>query len=390
VSKIIIVGSGFSGSILARKIAQDLNMKVAVIEKRSHIAGNMFDAFDEHGVLIQRYGPHFLNTNKYKLIEFLKQWTDLFPFNVKGKSVIDGKYVTLPYNFATIRELVGETKAECIYANLRNEFPGRDSVPLLELLQSNDADTLEFADILFCKAYKTYTSKMWDVPVDKIDRYVLDRVPVVMGYDDRYLRPDFQYLPVGGFTEMFNNMLSHPNIALQLNTDAQKRITFAGSYVMYDSKPVSCMIFTGNIDELFSYKFGKLPYRSLYFKYEHFSQESHLPQEIIYYPQAGDYTRSTEYRKIMFNQAAVSGTTVVTEFPLDYDKGASRGNIPYYPVVTDESRACYAKYRKYAGRYKNLFLCGRLAEFKYYNMDICIEHALAYFEDIKKYLSGIK
>jgi UDP-galactopyranose mutase len=197
--RIIVVGTGFSGAILARKIAQDLNRKVDVIEKRPHIGGNMFDALDEYGVLVQRYGPHFLNTNKYALIEFLKQWTDLFPFNVCCKSVIDSKYITLPYNFTTIRELVGEVKAECIYAQLRKEFSGHDRVPLLELLRCKDANVLEFTNLLFDKAYKTYTYKMWDVPVDKIDRYVLDRVPIVIGYDERYLNMDFQDLPVCGY-----------------------------------------------------------------------------------------------------------------------------------------------------------------------------------------------
>ncbi len=389
--KIIVVGTGFSGSILAREIAEELDYKVDIIEKRNHIGGNMFDSYDEHNILIQRYGPHFLNTNNYEVIKYLSQYAELFEHEAKLLSFIDGKYVRLPFNFTTVRQLVGAEKAAALYAKFRSEFAGRDRVPVLELIDSADPDVSEYGNLLFEKAYRTYTSKQWGVPPEKIDRYVLDRVPMAIGYDERYLNKDFQYLPKDGFTKLFDNMLDHPNINVSLNTDALEHIMFDGEQICYDGETVDCLIFTGNIDELFSYEYGVLPYRSLDFKYNYTASDSVLPAEIISYPQAEGYTRTTEYRKIMFDQSQCIGSTTVTEYPLPYAKygNITGGRIPYYPVLTDESKATYEKYLNLAKRYKNLFLCGRLAEFKYYNMDICIEHAFEYFQNVKAFLETV-
>ena len=388
--KIIVVGAGFSGSIIARKIAEEMGRRVSVIERRSHIGGNAYDEVDENGILVQKYGPHYLNTNKFFIIEYLKQYAELFPHCAKLLSFIDGKYVRLPFNFETVQQLVGAENSESLLKKLRSAFGGRDRVPVLELVNHPDAEVSIYGNLLFDKAYKTYTSKMWGIGVDKIDKYVLERVPMAMNYDERYLNKDYQYLPVKGFTEIFRNMLDHPNIDLELNTDALEHISFkeAEKTVLYDGEAVDALIFTGPIDEFFDYKFGSLPYRSLDIKYEHSESSSVLPCEIISYPQAVGYTRSTEYRKLMYNDENAVGSVVATEYPLQYDKNAKVGNIPYYPVVTEESSSMYSQYRNEVEKYRNIFLCGRLAEFKYYNMDICIEHALQYFENIKEYLAN--
>lgn len=390
-SKIIVVGSGFSGSILARCIAEELNEKVTIIERRSHIGGNAYDEFDEKtGILVQKYGPHFLNTNKYYIIKYLSQYTKLFPHYTKLLSYIDGKYVRLPFNFETLQQLIGAEKSEILLEKLRNEYNGRDRVPILELVEHKDNDISEYGNLLFEKAYKTYTSKMWGIGVDKIDKYVLERVPMAMNYDERYLNKDFQYLPINGFTDIFRNMLNHENIDLQLNINALEHISFdeKTNAVFYNGEKIKCLIFTGPIDELFNYKHGALPYRSLDIKYEYSEKDGVLPCEIISYPQADGYIRSTEYRKMMYDDSNIMGSIVATEYPLQYDKNAAIGNIPYYPVVTEESNLTYAKYLDEVAKYHNIFLCGRLAEFKYYNMDICIEHALKYYEKVKEYLNG--
>lgn len=386
--KIIVVGSGFSGSIIARKIAEGMNRRVTVVERRSHIGGNAFDEYDENGILIQKYGPHFLNTNKYFIIKFLSQYTELFPHNTKLLSFIDGKYIRLPFNFETVQQLVGPENSEILLNKLRDTFMGRDRVPVLELVNHTDHDISEYGTLLFEKAYRTYTAKMWGVGVDKIDKYVLERVPMAMNYDERYLNKDFQYLPKRGFTEIFKNMLDHPNIEVVLNENALAHIKFDefNNSVLYDGETVEALVFTGSVDELFEYKYGALPYRSLDIKYRYSDQKSVLPSEIVSYPQADGYTRETEYRKIMFDDSNVSGSVVATEYPLQYDKDADIGNIPYYPVVTEESNEIYSKYLTEVKKFHNIFLCGRLAEFKYYNMDICIEHALEYFERIRDYL----
>lgn len=385
-SKIIIVGTGFSGSILARKIAEECNRNVEVIEKRPHIGGNMYDEYNENGILIQRYGPHFLNTNKYFIIKFLKQYAELFPHNTKLLSYLDERYIRLPFNFQSVQELLGAERAETVINKLRANFPGSDRVPILQIVDCPDKDVSDFGTLLFEKAFKTYTSKMWGTDINKIDKYVLERVPFAMNYDERYLNKDFQYLPKNGFTEIFRNMLDHENISVHLETDALEHIEFENNSVLYDGEKVELLIFTGPIDELFDYKYGNLPYRSLDIRYEYSEKDSVLPAEIISFPQAEGKTRSTEYRKIMFDDSNCKGSVVATEYPMWYDRNAEVGNLPYYPVVTDESNEMYAKYVAEAKKYGNIVLCGRLAEFKYYNMDVCIEHALQKFEEIKERL----
>ena len=268
----------------------------------------------------------------------------------------------------------------------------RDRVPILELIDHPDSEIHKYGTLLFEKAYRTYTSKMWGLQPEQIDKYVLDRVPMAMNYDERYLNKDFQYLPVKGFTELFRNMLDHPNITVELNVDALDRIEIQENTreILYEGQAVDCVIYTGAIDELFHKKHGTLPYRSLDIRYEYFERNSVLPSEIVSYPQAPGYTRSTEYRKIMYDDSEVSGSVIATEYPLTYAPEAELGNIPYYPVNTKESDTLYQKYLEEAEQYKNLFLCGRLAEFKYYNMDICIEHALEYFDYVKTYLEGLR
>lgn len=388
-NKAIVVGCGFSGSILARKIAEELDRQVVILEKRPHIGGNMYDEYDEHGILIQRYGPHFLNTNNYAVIRFLKQYTELFPHFTKLLSYIDGQYIRLPFNFLTVQQLIGAENSENLLNKLRCNFKGRDRVPILELVDHNDSDISAYGTLLFEKAYRTYTSKMWGIQPERIDKYVLDRVPMAMNYDERYLNKDFQYLPVKGFTRLFENMLNHANIEVRLSTDALEFLDLdePTGTISFEGKPVDCLIYTGAIDELFQKKYGALPYRSLDIRYEYYGNQNNvLPSEIISYPQAPGYTRSTEYRKLMRDDSGVSGSVVATEYPLEYDPKSTVGNIPYYPVNTEESNAVYQKYLTEAEKFSRLFLCGRLAEFKYYNMDICIEHALKYFENIKSFL----
>ncbi len=387
--KIIVVGSGFSGGILARKLAEECGRKVTIIEKRAHIGGNMYDEYDENGILVQKYGPHFLNTNKYFIIEFLEQYAELFPHDAKLLSFIDGNYVRLPFNFRTLQQLVGAKKSEALLAKMREKFAGRDRVPIFELVDSDDDDVREYGNLLFEKAYRTYTAKQWGLDPEDIDRSVLDRVPMAMNFDERYLNKDFQYLPKKGFTELFKNMLDHPNIEVRLNTDALDYIEFdeENKKITYGGETVELLVFTGAIDELFGLKYGRLPYRSLDIKYKYENKKSILPEEIVSYPQAPGYIRSTEYKKFTYGiDMDMPVSMTATEYPLQYDPESENANIPYYPIIAEDNIKLYEKYLKEAEKYGNIVLCGRLAEYKYYNMDICIEHALEKFEDIKKKL----
>ena len=384
---IVVVGTGWSGSIIARKIAEELDMKVNLVERRPHIAGNMYDEYDEHGFLIQKYGPHHFYTNNYSIYSYVEQYAEFFPHFCKSKNYIDGRYVSMPFNFYTLQELIGREKASEVIPKLREEYKGQERVPVVDLLDSRYAEVREYGKQLFDKAFRPYIAKMWEVPVDKIDRYVLGRRAMVMGYDERMSDHDYQGLPKEGFTKLFENLINHENITLTLNVDALDHIKFSDDHVLYDGEKVDCLVFTGPIDELFKYKYGKLPYRSLIIKNEYYEQDSVLPVEGASYPQADGYVRSTEYRKMMYNTEGLKGSVVSTEYPLAYDKDAEVGNEPYYPVITEESTRLYQQYVELSKQYNNIFLCGRLAEFRYIDMHTCIEHALEYFEDVKNALT---
>lgn len=387
--KIVIVGAGFSGAILAREIAEELNLEVLVLDKRHHIGGNAYDEYDEYGILIQKYGPHFFNTNKYNLIKFLSQYSELVRHDAHLLSFIDGNYVQLPFNFRTVQQLVGDEASESLLECFRQEYKSRDRVPIGELLNSNNQSIREYGELLFEKAYKTYTAKQWGLNPSSLDKSIMDRVPMAMSFDMRYLNKDFQYLPKYGFSRLFENMLHHKNIEVKLAVDALEQIEFdeETNRVFYDGETPKLLVFTGAIDELFKLKYGQLPYRSLNITYEYFDEESVLPCEIISYPQAKGYTRKTEYKKMTYGMSKINKSVVATEYPLAYSPDSDISNIPYYPVLTAESMRQYELYKKEVEKYGNIVLCGRLAEFRYYNMDVCIEHALEKFEEIREKLA---
>jgi len=387
---ILIVGSGFSGSILARKIVEDFDCNVTLIEKRANVGGNMADFYDENGILIQKYGPHFINTNNYWIIDYLKKFSPLIPYDCSLLTFIDGKYMQLPFNFTTLKQLVGYENSEILLKDFRDEFKGKDRVTMFELLSSTNERISSFASLLYEKAFKTYTSKQWGIPIENIDKSVINRVQFCIGYDNRYLNKDFQYLPEFGFSKLFENMLNDKRIILKLNEDANKHISFENSVIKYDNHVVDLLIYTGAIDELFSYKFGVLPYRTLIFKYEYFNEDKHLPCEIISYPQAKGYTRSTEYKQFNFHCSNHEKTVVVTEYPDAYVPNSIDKNIPCYPIINEENTRLYNKYLDYSKKYPNLFLCGRLAEYKYYNMDLVIESTFKKYEEIKLILRNLK
>lgn len=383
---IIVVGTGFSGSILARKIAEDLGYPVKLIEKRPQIAGNMYDEYDEHGILVQKYGPHVLVTNEWKVIDYLSRYAKLMKHVVKELSYMDGQYVRLPFNFESVQQLIKAEKVQPLLEKLRKAFAGRDRVPVLELVRHGDKDISDYGTLLFEKSFRTYCAKQWDLPPETLDPSIMNRSAMAIGYDERYMNKDFQYLPEDGFTPLFANMLNHPNITLTLNDDATQHITFdeEKKEVFFDGEKVDLLVWTGAIDELFKLKYGELPYRSLDITYEWFDEYKKFPEKIISYPQAKGYTRKTEYKFMMKDFSKVRGTTIATEYPSAYVKNKSIA--PFYPVITEDTKKSYEQYLKEAQSYGNIFLCGRLAEFRYYNMDDCILHAFEVFEKINKYM----
>lgn len=386
--KIIVVGTGFSGAVIAREIAEKMNQKVIVLEKRNHIGGNMYDEIDEHGILVQKYGPHVLVTNEWQVIAYLSQFSEMFQHTVKELSYMDDQYVRLPFNFESVQQMLGYEEGGKVINKLRSAYPGRDRVPIQEICNNPDADVSGFGTLLFEKSFRTYCAKQWGIPPETLDKTIMNRSAFALGYDERYMNKDYQFLPKYGFTRMFEQMLDHPNITVECNCDALNRIYLdeASKKVYFDGEPVKLLVYTGAIDELFHVKYGELPYRSLDIHYDWFDAEKVYPEKIISYPQADGYTRRTEFKFMMYDASQTKGSTIATEYPVAYVKGGEFA--PYYPVITDENKARYNVYLREAESYGNIFLCGRLADFKYYNMDDCIIHAFEIYEQIKKYLEN--
>lgn len=378
-NEIIVVGAGFAGSVMARLFAEQGN-RVKIVERRDHIAGNMYD-YVEDGIRIQRYGPHTFHTNMSHVYDFLARFCTLDAYQLKCEAVIDGVPTPSPFNFKTIDQFCSEEKAKLLKRKLVR-FYGCESATVLEMLNCEDQDIRKWAEFLYAKDYQPYTAKQWGKMPEEIDSSVLKRVPVVFNYKDTYFYDKYEAIPRNGFTDLFKKMLRHPNIQVELNTDALMCIEFntADGKVVYDGKE-SLVIFTGAIDELFGYRYGYLPYRSLYFEYEKHSFKSYQGSAIVAHPTNAPYTRITEYTKLPYQNVG-DRTVIVKEYSVAYAKENERGNEPFYPVLTDESQKTYTAYKEYAEKYSNLVLCGRLADFKYYNMDMVINRTFQVFKEI--------
>lgn len=377
----VVVGAGLAGGVLARNLAEKKNKKILIVDRRNHISGNIYDFDDEHGVKIQKYGPHVLHTNNDDVYKFITQFCETVEYRTKCEAVIDGISTPSPFNFKTIDQFYSSEDADRLKKRLLAYYDNRTAVTVVELLECDDPSIKEFAEFLFEKDYRPYTAKQWNLNPEEIDPSVLKRVPVVLSYGDTYFYDKYEFMPKEGFVSMYNNIISHPNIKIKLETEALEHITFDEEIVKYDDEEIN-IIYTGAIDELFGYRFGVLPYRSLRFDFKSINADSFQNVAIVAYPQEIGYTRITEYTKMPF-QSCDGWTNVAYEYPVIYDKNADEGNEPYYPVLTDESQKIYKQYLEYSRKYKNLILCGRLAEFKYYNMDQVILNALKLYENME-------
>lgn len=379
----IVVGAGLAGGIIARKLAEEKNKKVKIVERRNHIAGNAYDFEDVHGVRVQKYGPHVIHTDNDDVYRFLTRFCTPVSYRTKCEAVVNGISTPSPFNFKTIDQFCCPEEAKQLKRRLVEFYDNRPSVTVVEMLECEDDRIREFAHFLFENDYKPYTAKQWNLDPSEINPLVLKRVPIVLSYGDTYFYDKYEFIPSNGYVELFKNIIDFPNITVELNVDAIDyiRIDDASKRMLYNSEECK-IIYTGAIDELFGYKFGALPYRSLYFDFQSKATNSFQNVAIVAYPQAEGYTRVTEYTKMPF-QDCDGWTCAAYEYPVPYDKNAEKGNEPYYPVLTDESQNRYAKYKKYAEAFKNLTLVGRLAEFKYYNIDQVILRALGTYKSLE-------
>lgn len=369
--KYYIVGSGIVGAVLAAELAKK-GHTVQVSERRSHAGGNVYDYDDEYGIHVHHYGPHILHTNDDEVYRYVSDNCELKDFNLVCGSVMDGKCVPTSFDFSSVDTFFPE-EAEEIKAHIKAEFGDRASATVLEMLESHDSYVRRFADFLYEKDYKPYTAKQWGIDPEKVDRQIFKRVPILFSYGSKYFSDKYQAMPVKGYMEFIENLLKTPGIELRLNEEALNRFSIRDNQVMDGGKPLDgVLIFTGALDELFGCKHGKLPYRSLRFEWKHEDIDSFQDMPVVAYPQAEGFTRITEYKKLPVQE--VRGTTYAVEYPLPYKQGEAME--PYYPVLTEESQELFQKYYDEAKQVKGLAFAGRLAEFKYYNMDQAIRRAL--------------
>lgn len=357
----VIVGAGFAGSVMAERLARDRNDRVLVIDKRPHIGGNAYDRHDKAGLLIHQYGPHIFHTNSEQIFEYLSRFTEWRPYEHRVLADIDGQLLPIPINLDTINRLYG---LDLTSEQLEAWFKER-AEPVEEIKTSEDVVVSQVGRELYEKFFRGYTRKQWGVDPSELDKSVTARVPTRTNRDDRYFSDRYQFMPKHGYTRMFENMLDHPNIKIMLQTD------FAD---IRDEIQYRRVIYTGPVDEYFDYRFGKLPYRSLSFHHVTDDQrEWHQPVAVVNYPMANDYTRVTEYKHL--TGQTHPHTSLTYEYPSD-------DGDPYYPVPRPENAERYKRYEALAREEQDVWFVGRLATYRYYNMDQVVGQALATYRRI--------
>lgn len=368
---VIVVGAGLSGSVVARELA-DKGKRVLILEKRDTISGNLLDLVDKSlGFKYQRYGPHTFHTSDPKINDYIHRFGEWEKFTLKAGVSFKSTYLQTPFNFKTIDTLYSKDKATELKNKLLNAYPNQESVSILDLFNNSDNDIKKFAAYLFENDYKPYTVKQWGLDPKNLDISIFKRVPIKLSYDESYLGDTYEYMPKDSFLNFISNILNHSNITVFTNCPFKK--------IFPDNLPTDVDVYyTGPIDELLNFKFGILPYRSLFFKrIADLSITSYQPHPVVAYPQSKEkkLTRITEYNKLI--KQDVAGIFCMKEYSEEY---VPEKNEPFYPVINDESLALYNKYVDAMEAYPNFHLVGRLANFKYFNMDQAINNALKIFE----------
>lgn len=376
----IIVGAGIAGATVARKLAEESNKKVLVLERRNHIGGNCYDKPDDHGILIHEYGPHIFHTGDEGVREFLSRFTKWYDFGHEVVAKVGDQLIPVPFNLNTLHMVYDKEKAERLEKKLIEEYGLDSRVPIMKLRESTDADVREIADYVYKNVFLYYTMKQWGQTPEEISPEVTGRVPVVISYDNRYFKDKYQSVPVDGFTPMFAAMLDHPNIEVRTGVDCSDVLDFEDGKIYFEKAEFTGdLVYTGALDELFDCKFGRLPYRSLNFQFEHLDQDSFQDHSVVNYTVSEDFTRITEF-KFLTGQKETDGTTIVREYPFAYT--GAEGEIPYYAILNAENEALYEKYRLLTEDFDKFHLLGRLAEYKYYNIDAMCRKAMELAEEI--------
>ncbi|HVN18907.1 MAG TPA: UDP-galactopyranose mutase [Dongiaceae bacterium] len=357
----LVVGAGFAGSVIAERLAKVAGKSVLLVDRRPHIGGNAFDHFNEHGILVHRYGPHIFHTNSRDVFEYLSQFTEWRQYEHHVLASVDGQLLPIPINLDTLNRLYGLSMNSFEAAKFLDSL----AEPREQLRTSEDVVVSRVGRELYEKFFRNYTRKQWDMDPSELDATVTARVPVRTNRDNRYFTDTYQAMPLHGYTRMFENMLDHARIRILLNADFRE---------VLDEIPYRNLVYTGPIDEFFEYRYGKLPYRSLQFKHETINRPVFQPEAVVNYPNEHLYTRITEFKYLTGQEH--SKTSIVYEYP------QAEGD-PYYPIPRPENAAIYKKYQALAEETEGVHFVGRLATYKYYNMDQVTPQALATFKKLR-------
>lgn len=360
----LIVGAGFAGSVLAERLASQRGERVLVVDRRHHVAGNAHDRYNDAGVLIHQYGPHIFHTNSTPILDYLSKFTTWRPYEHRVLGQVDGQLVPIPINLDTVNSLY---RLNLTSDELVDWFAAR-AEPVETIRTSEDVVVSVVGRELYEKFFQGYTRKQWGLDPSQLDKSITARVPIRTNRDDRYFTDTHQCMPAQGYTAMFDKMLDHPNISVMLGTDYRD---------IRSMIPHKRVIYTGPIDEFFDFRFGKLPYRSLRFEHETLDTDRAQPVGTINFPMSEDYTRISEYKHMTGQEHAK--TAITREYP-------SADGDPYYPILRPDSAELFKQYEALAAKTEDVWFVGRLATFRYYNMDQVTGQALATFRRIDEAL----
>ncbi len=367
--KYLIVGSGLTGAVFAQTLAA-AGRKVLVLEQRNHIGGNCFDMLDASEIMIHRYGAHIFHTEFEDVWNYLSRFTRWRRYEHEVLAFVENDFIPIPFNFNTLQKVFNEN-ASSIKQKFLEKYELKTKISVLELLKQKDPVLKNIGIYVYEKLFKNYTYKQWGLKADEIAPEVIARVPIYTDHDNRYFTDTYQGIPEDGYTSMIETMLSNPNIDIQLDTPFEKVCKFVdGEISLNGSLFNGILVYTGQTDVLFQYKFGRLPYRSLRFEFEPLKKTFYQPKAVVNYPNDHDYTRIIETKHMTGQECPT--TTICREYPQQY---RPLQNDPYYPLFTDESKQQYEQYANTAHKYNNLILAGRLAEYRYYDMDDAVKNA---------------
>ncbi|HSU18895.1 MAG TPA: UDP-galactopyranose mutase [Acidobacteriaceae bacterium] len=356
----LVIGAGFAGSVLAERLATQANAKVLIVDRRNHIGGNAYDFYNEHGILVHKYGPHIFHTNSEKVFQYLSQFTQWRPYEHRVLTSVDGQLVPMPINADTLNKLYGLN----LTCQQVEQYLASVAEPCEKIRTSEDVVVSRIGRDLYEKFFRNYTRKQWDLDPSELDSSVTSRVPVRTTRDDRYFTDKFQAMPLHGYTRMFEKILDHPNIRIMLNTDYTD---------LKDEVSFRELIFTGPVDEYFDYCYGRLPYRSLHFEHQTHDRPQYQSAAVVNYPNEHPYTRITEFKYLTGQEHGK--TSVVFEYP------RAEGD-PYYPIPQPQNAELYRKYKAMADMLPDVHFAGRLGTYKYYNMDQVVAQALTLSEKL--------